>query len=175
MSAEIARECTTNFIRHSINPVIAVLASYEAEMVCQKNSLSFCELLAPFNKLSSDGTKNMKTVFNILISKLSNSQIFFSAAFKDPSNQSHLVKSLSLDFRDLRREGFLTTNALPLALTELVRSVPFATEVSHETDDHCPEVTPWYEQYRKQFTKLLEPCDHEFVRNYIACKSLSSV
>lgn len=58
MSAELTRELTANFIRDSVSPVVAVLVSYDAELVCQKNNLSFCELLAPFNKLSSDGKKN---------------------------------------------------------------------------------------------------------------------
>lgn len=77
-----------------------------------------------------------------------------------------------VDFRDLRRDGFLTSNALPLALTELVRAVPVACDQTAEEEpgNKWTGVVPWYEQYRKQFLKLLEPSEHEFIRNYLACK-----
>jgi len=43
------------FIGNAFSPQIAVVCSVAADAVCQKNNLSFVELLQPFCKLNTEG------------------------------------------------------------------------------------------------------------------------
>lgn len=48
------------FIRNSFLPQVAVVCSQAATETCQKNNLSFTELLQPFCKLGTEGTSPLK-------------------------------------------------------------------------------------------------------------------
>lgn len=43
------------FISNTFSPKIGAICSPAAEYVCQKNNLSFIELLQPFSNLNSEG------------------------------------------------------------------------------------------------------------------------
>ena len=43
------------FIQGAYGPMIAVLCTDDAEIVCQKNNLNFVELIRPFSQLTSEG------------------------------------------------------------------------------------------------------------------------
>lgn len=43
------------FIQNAFKPTVAVLCSPKAEAVCQKNNLSFVEMVQPFCKLNAEG------------------------------------------------------------------------------------------------------------------------
>ena len=43
------------FIQDVFSPLIAVLCSSDVENVCQKNNLSFVELIQPFCRLTTEG------------------------------------------------------------------------------------------------------------------------
>ena len=43
------------FIQGAYGPMIAVLCTEDAEIVCQKNNLNFVELIRPFSQLTSEG------------------------------------------------------------------------------------------------------------------------
>ena len=45
------------FISNAFSPQIAAICSTSADTVCQKNNLSFVELLQPFCKLNTEGKK----------------------------------------------------------------------------------------------------------------------
>lgn len=45
-------------IQQIFSPMIGVICSAQAEEICQKNNLTFVELLQPFSKLSTDGREN---------------------------------------------------------------------------------------------------------------------
>lgn len=155
-AGKYSEQQTASFIRDcAYSPVIAILTSYDVEVLCEKNQLSFCELLLPFTQMSTE------------------------TVLKDPNNQNILIKNLRLDFRDLRRDGFLSNGALPLALGELLRQHQ-PTTGDGLIDDMSggdglnyggDSSTPWYDSYRQQFLRLLDPPDHEFNRHYLACKS----
>jgi hypothetical protein len=44
-----------DFVRHALAPRVAVFASDDAETLCQRNGLSFCELIAPFCNIPWSG------------------------------------------------------------------------------------------------------------------------
>lgn len=46
------------FIGNAFSPQIAVVCSVTADAACQKNNLSFVELLQPFCKLNTEGKAN---------------------------------------------------------------------------------------------------------------------
>ena len=51
-------KCAQNsydFLRDVFSPTVAVLTSEDAETICQKNDLSFVEMLRPFCQLTNDG------------------------------------------------------------------------------------------------------------------------
>ena len=48
-------QTATEFVQSMFSPMVAVLTSDDAEAVCQKNDLSFVELIRPFCQLSGDG------------------------------------------------------------------------------------------------------------------------
>lgn len=47
------------FIGNTFSPQIAVVCSTAADAACQKNNLSFVELLQPFCKLNTEGNSNL--------------------------------------------------------------------------------------------------------------------
>lgn len=55
------------FICNAFSPQIAAICSTAADTVCQKNNLSFVELLQPFCKLNTEGKKFI--IQNIKINK----------------------------------------------------------------------------------------------------------
>ena len=47
------------FIRDALSPSVGVICSQEATEICQKNHLSFVELLLPFSRLTTDGKQRI--------------------------------------------------------------------------------------------------------------------
>lgn len=45
-------------IQNIFSPIVGAIISPQAEELCQKNNLTFVEMLQPFLKLSSDGTRS---------------------------------------------------------------------------------------------------------------------
>jgi len=50
------KETAREFIQDVFSPMVAVLCSSDVETVCQKNGLSFVELIQPFCRLTSEGS-----------------------------------------------------------------------------------------------------------------------
>lgn len=70
-------QCKQNaqeFVQDTFNPHVAVLCSRDAEVLCQKNNLTFVELVQPFCRLASEGNApSLCLLFHIVASN----QIFF--------------------------------------------------------------------------------------------------
>jgi len=49
------QQTAEEFILDVFSPLVAVLCSADVEAVCQKNNLSFVELIQPFCRLSTEG------------------------------------------------------------------------------------------------------------------------
>jgi len=52
------QQTAEEFILDVFSPLVAVLCSADVETVCQKNNLSFVELIQPFCRLSTEGNRN---------------------------------------------------------------------------------------------------------------------
>ena len=78
-------------------PAIGVLATPEANSLCQKNNLSMVELLQPFSKLSTDVT------------------------VKDPENSNHSVPNLCVNFQDFHKDPARIVG--PRLLSDTVASI----------------------------------------------------
>lgn len=55
-------------IQQIFSPMIGVVCSSQAEEICQKNNLTFVELLQPFSKLSTDGMQR-NSIYNTYSSR----------------------------------------------------------------------------------------------------------
>ena len=51
------QQTAEEFILDVFSPLVAVLCSADVETVCQKNNLSFVELIQPFCRLSTEGNQ----------------------------------------------------------------------------------------------------------------------
>ena len=51
------QQTAEEFILDVFSPLVAVLCSADVESVCQKNNLSFVELIQPFCRLSTEGNQ----------------------------------------------------------------------------------------------------------------------
>lgn len=49
------KQTAEEFIQNTFSPHVAVLCSPDAELLCQKNNLTFQQLIQPFCRLSSEG------------------------------------------------------------------------------------------------------------------------
>jgi hypothetical protein len=65
------------FIQDTFCPQVAVLCSYDAEVVCRKNSLTFVELVQPFCRYNGESKK----FYLILTFKVEN-RVFNKNIFK---------------------------------------------------------------------------------------------
>ena len=49
------KKSAQEFIQDAFSPMVAVLCSHDAELVAQKNNLTFVELIQPFCRLNVEG------------------------------------------------------------------------------------------------------------------------
>ena len=67
-------ESPHRFVEHSFLPMIGVVASESVEEICEKNNLSFVELIEPFSTVSQEGGR---TNNYFIINKHCSSKIIF--------------------------------------------------------------------------------------------------
>jgi len=58
------KQTAQEFIQNTFNPHVAVLCSPDAEVLCQKNNLTFVELVQPFCHLTTEGGHFFKLFIN---------------------------------------------------------------------------------------------------------------
>ncbi|XP_012154048.1 trafficking protein particle complex subunit 8 homolog l(3)76BDm isoform X2 [Megachile rotundata] len=135
------------FISNAFSPQIAAVCSPAADAVCQKNNLSFVELLQPFCKLNTEGH------------------------FKDPQGNSISVRNLRLFVQDVNAHPpepsiarKMLNEAVSSATCEHTTSVRIGT-----TELDIPVSVPWFEAWREMFLSVQFPSDHEFTKHFLAC------
>ena len=60
----VCKQTANEFIQNTFSPSVAVLCSPDAEVLCQKNNLTFVELVQPFCRLTTEGKR-----FSVCIAK----------------------------------------------------------------------------------------------------------
>ncbi|XP_071632774.1 trafficking protein particle complex subunit 8 [Temnothorax longispinosus] len=135
------------FIGNAFSPQIAVVCSAAADAACQKNNLSFVELLQPFCKLNTEGH------------------------FKDPQGNTIAIRNLRLSIQDISARPpepslakKLLNEAVSSALCERTTTVPIGS-----TELDIPVSVPWFEAWRETFLSVQFPSDHEFTKHLLAC------
>lgn len=135
------------FISNTFSPQIAAVCTAAADVTCQKNNLSFVELLQPFCKLNTEGF------------------------FKDPQGNTVTIRNLRLSIQDVNAhppEPILARKMLNEAVST---SMCEHTTVIHTgtVDLDIPISVPWFEAWREMFLNVQFPSDHEFTRHFLAC------
>ncbi|XP_076762823.1 trafficking protein particle complex subunit 8 homolog l(3)76BDm [Xylocopa sonorina] len=135
------------FISNAFSPQIAAVCSTIADAVCQKNNLSFVELLQPFCKLNTEGH------------------------FKDPQGNTISVKNLRLFIQDVNAQPpepsiarKMLNEAVSSSMCEHTTTVQIGT-----TELDIPVSVPWFEAWREMFLSVQFPSDHEFTKHFLAC------
>ncbi|CAF0762410.1 unnamed protein product [Brachionus calyciflorus] len=139
-----------DFFRDCFCPKISVCCSYDAEVICRKNNLTFVELVQPFTRFNGE----MK--------------------ISDPSNNSINLKNIKLDIKDLNFNGpqiHETKNILEMIVSNNLQSTKLIDQNFHNANYsiNANISTPWYEIWRDSFIKIGSSCDHEFFNNFLAC------
>lgn len=145
------KQSAAEVINNAFAPMVAALCSHDAELVCQKNNLSFCELIQPFCRLNTE------------------------AHIRDPTSTAHPVHNLHVNVREMSQIPPSPTMARKM-LTDVVANCQPQTENSRtnvitvgDYDLQLSASTPWYEAYRDCFLQVAVPSDHEFLKHYLAC------
>ncbi|XP_053984906.1 trafficking protein particle complex subunit 8 [Hylaeus volcanicus] len=135
------------FINNAFSPQIAAVCSTAADAACQKNNLSFVELLQPFCKLNTEGH------------------------FKDPQGNTITVRNLRLFIQDVNVQPPDPSIARKM-LNEAVNSIMCEHTTSIRigtTEIDIPVSVPWFEAWREMFLSVQFPSDHEFTKHFLAC------
>ncbi|XP_043471497.1 trafficking protein particle complex subunit 8 [Leptopilina heterotoma] len=135
------------FIVNTFSPQVAAVCSNNAEITCQKNNLSFTELLQPFCRLSCEGH------------------------IKDPQGNTSAVRCLQILIRDVN-----STPPEPAIARRMLNETVSCSFTERSTvvntgsiDLSLPVSIPWFEAWRDTFLNVQYPSDHEFTRHFLAC------
>ncbi|XP_065827537.1 trafficking protein particle complex subunit 8-like isoform X2 [Oscarella lobularis] len=135
------------FIKQAFGPRIAIIASPDAEKACQKNNLSFVELLKPFCRPSTEGQ------------------------IRDLQHQLYVVQNLLLHMSEPQPNpppAVATKKLLDDVVARCHSPVELGPSIQ-VGDMRFNASTPWFEVYRKAFCENMRVSDHEFIRHYVAC------
>ncbi|XP_013404781.1 trafficking protein particle complex subunit 8-like [Lingula anatina] len=151
------KQTAEEFITNAFSPMVAVLCSADAEKLCQKNNLSFVQLIQPFCRLSTE------------------------AHIRDPGGIPHVVKSLRIIVKDMQQSLYQPTMAKRLMNETVSGACPSNMDNTKGTvltvgdyDLQISSTTPWFEVYRDCFLEVAYPSDHEFLKHFLSCMFIVS-
>ncbi|XP_062542620.1 trafficking protein particle complex subunit 8 [Armigeres subalbatus] len=133
-------------IQNIFSPIVGAIISPQAEELCQKNNLTFVEMLQPFLKLSSD------------------------AHFRDTAGTSVSIKGLRINVCDVNwrpPQTILAKKMLNESVTSAVGEKLRAIKLDDGSFVDIPVSEPWFEQWRETFLTVQFPSDHEFTRHLL--------
>ncbi|XP_052816266.1 trafficking protein particle complex subunit 8-like isoform X2 [Mya arenaria] len=146
------KQSAHDFIQCTFSPQVAVLTSSDAEVLCQKNNLSFVQLVQPFCRLKTE------------------------AHIKDPNNVQHNLQHLRINMVDMNSHVSTPAVAKKMMHDAVSNEQPQMTEGSRgnvitvgDYDLQLSSTTPWFEAYRECFLQTLPPSEHEFLKHCLAC------
>ncbi|KAK0178253.1 hypothetical protein PV328_002222 [Microctonus aethiopoides] len=135
------------FIGNVFSPQIGAVCSSAAEAVCQKNNLSFVELLQPFCNLNTEGH------------------------IKDPQGTTIPVRNLRLAIQDIYAQPPEPTVARKMLNDSVTSEQCDRTTVVTigNINLEIPLSVSWFEAWRDMFLSVQYPSDHEFTKHFLAC------
>ncbi|XP_067001319.1 trafficking protein particle complex subunit 8 isoform X2 [Anabrus simplex] len=135
------------FIQNAFSPLVAVMCSPLVDQICQKNNLSFTEMIQPFCKLNTE------------------------AHFRDPSGNVITVRNLRVTVQDVHFRPPQPTLArkylnesVSLSASDRNSSLQIGNDIIE-----VPASVPWFEAWRETFLQVQFPSDHEFTKHYLCC------
>ncbi|CAG5114906.1 unnamed protein product [Candidula unifasciata] len=146
------KQSASEFIQSTFCPHIAILCSADAQLLCQKNNLSFVQLIQPFCRLSSE------------------------VHIRDPNNVTHSIHNLRISSCDMAAQP-PQQNIIKKQLSDAVASTfGHSQELGASNvitvgsyDLQLSPSTPWFESWREAFLQVLPPSDHEYLNHCLAC------
>ncbi|KAL3290126.1 hypothetical protein HHI36_023491 [Cryptolaemus montrouzieri] len=141
------KQSPQEFIKTAFIPQIAVICSPQAEQCCEKNNLSFVELLQPFCKLNND------------------------IYCKDHNGVNTIIKNFKLRILDVKHrppQTMLARKLLNLAVSEYTQPRSELFPIANYNLE-IPMSTPWFEEWRETFLQVQYPSDHEYTKHFLAC------
>lgn len=140
---------TRDLLQNIFCPLVGAVSSAGADDICQKNNLTFVELLQPFSKITND------------------------PVFRDAQGASVSLKGVRLNISDVEWRPPQTVLARKM-LNDAVSSINCEnTRTVHleggKYNLEIPLTEPWYEQWRETFLAVQFPADHEFTRHFLGC------
>ncbi|XP_064640195.1 trafficking protein particle complex subunit 8-like isoform X2 [Lineus longissimus] len=147
------KQTAIEFIKEAFSPMVSVLCSHDAEQLCQKNNLSFVEMIQPFCRLTHE-----------------------AAHIRDPGNIPHTLHNLRIIVKDMNGSIPQPTLARKM-MSEAVANTYLPSldnargnVISVGTYDlQLSASTPWFESYREMFLQVAYPSEHEFLNHFLAC------
>ncbi|XP_060083234.1 trafficking protein particle complex subunit 8-like [Ylistrum balloti] len=146
------KQTAQEFIQNTFNPHVAVLCSPDAEVLCQKNNLTFVELVQPFCHLTTE------------------------AHIRDPNNVPHCIRHLKISMLDMTAQAPQQAIARKMMSDAVANAQPQLVEGGRGNvisignyDLQLSASTPWFEAYRDVFLQVLPPSDHEFLNHCVGC------
>ncbi|CAH2285036.1 trafficking particle complex subunit 8 isoform X1 [Pelobates cultripes] len=140
----------SEFLQGAFIPQVAALCSEEADKLSRKNQLTFCELVRPFCRLSTE------------------------VHMRDPNNQPHVIKNLKIAVNNI-----VTQVPQQGAIRKILNDVVSASQPAEglvpnvitagDYDLNISATTAWFESYRESFFQCMPASDHEFLNHYLAC------
>lgn len=141
-----------SFVQRTFPPVVGSLASPTVEQICQKNNLSFVEMIRPF------------------------CTVYLDQRLRDPSGNDHLIKTLQVSVQDINDRPPQPT----LARKFLNESVSNATCDTTKTVNignlslSIPTECTWFQAWGDTFLQVQFPSDHEFSKHLLGCVLVTS-
>ncbi|GAB6022907.1 Trafficking protein particle complex 8 [Chamberlinius hualienensis] len=137
------------FVQNAFNPVIAVLTTPKVENVCQKNNLSFVDLVQPFCKLNAE------------------------VHLRDPTNQTYPVRNLRLNLVEMNHEAPKQMEARKMLYDVVASTLQNTIDRTRmiETDNYSLQINnsaAWFEAYREWYLKVAPLSEHEFTGHFLA-------
>lgn len=142
------RTSPQDWIQDYYSPILSLLASQDAELIANKNNLTFTELLAPFTKLGSDVT------------------------IKDADGTNYNVHCLHVQLQDLKKDSQKLVNQKLMfdrISEENCEPDEMVTKHFEQLTLDAPGFTVWFDIWMKLYLWSLPVADQEYLKHPFGC------
>jgi len=142
------RTSPQEWIHDYFSPVLTVYANEDAELIANKNNLTFTELLQPFSKMTTDVT------------------------IKDVDGSNHNVPSLNIILQDFKKDPQKAVNQklmLDRISEENCDEKDLISKHFEKLTLDAPGYTPWFDTWIKFYLQTLPVVEHEYLKHHLGC------
>jgi len=142
------RTSPQDWIHDYFSPVLTVYANEDAELIANKNNLTFTEMLQPFSKMTTDVT------------------------IKDVDGSNHNVPSLNIILQDFKKDPQKAVNQKLMLDRISEENCEEKDLISKHFDSltlDAPGYTPWFDTWMKFYLQTLPVVEHEYLKHHLGC------